>query len=96
MDEQREREWRLALIPLKVTWQATENELDHLRRLIVQSTEQRSTGTGRIESNDSTRPSAIINSFLFHGDVKQASNKALLNELEIQSIINVSECRLDE
>ena len=48
-----------------------------------------------IDQYDASRPSLIIDQFLYHVDVKHASNGALLEELNIQSIINMSDCQLN-
>lgn len=86
MDD-KERLWHSQVIPLKFTWQATANELLRLKELIE-------TRTSREE--DSLRPSMIIDGFLYHGDWKQASNKALLDELDVRCLINVSDLKLNE
>ncbi|CAF1033529.1 unnamed protein product [Adineta steineri] len=49
-----------------------------------------------IKQQDYTSPSMIIDDFLYHGDIKHAMNKILLEELGIQHIINASDCKLDQ
>ena len=76
-----------------MTWQPTTHEWNHLRQLVsIQKQRQLAI---EIDQYDSGRPSLIIDQFLYHGAVKHASNGALLEELNIQSIINMSDCQLN-
>ena len=38
----------------------------------------------------------VIDDFLYHGELKHASNKKLLIDLNIRHIINISDCELDQ
>lgn len=88
-----ERAWDLTILPLKFTWQPTTDELNYLRQLVsLRIQRQQAIET---EQYDSSRPSMIVDQFLFQGDVKHASNEGLLEELNIQSIVNMSDCQLD-
>ena len=82
------------VIPLKFTWQATAEELACLKELVDLRMEQRKSIVN--ECQDYSRPSMIIDSFLYHGDLKHASNSGLLDELHIQSILNISNSQLAE
>ena len=45
---------------------------------------------------DYTNPSVIMDDFLYHGNLKNAMNKTLLEELGIRRIVNVCEFPLEE
>jgi hypothetical protein len=89
-----DREWDTMLIPLKFTWQPTENELIYLKKLVCLRMKQREMIP--FKQQDYISPSAIIDSFLYHGDLKHAMNKTLLEELDIRRIINVCDCPLEQ
>lgn len=88
-----ERAWSLNILPLKFTWQPTTDELNYLRQLVL--IRMQCQLAIQTEQYDSSRPSMIIDQFLYQGDVKHASNEGLLEELNIQSIVNMNDCQLD-
>ncbi|UJR18024.1 hypothetical protein I4U23_004925 [Adineta vaga] len=87
-------EWNMMVIPLKFTWQPTENELNDLKKLVCLRMNQRELIS--IKQQDSTTPSVIIDDFLYHGDLKHAMNKTLLEVLGIRRIINVCDYPLEQ
>lgn len=87
------QEWNMMLIPLKFTWQPTEDELIYLKKLACHRMKQQQLIS--INQQDSIHPSTIIDDFLYHGDLKHAMNKALLEELNIHNIINVCDYPLE-
>lgn len=89
-----DRDWRLMVIPLKFTWQATEEELGSLKDLVCFRLQKCQSGS--MKEHDYTRPSLIIDGFLYHGDLKHVTNGSMLEELNIQCIVNVSDCQLPQ
>ncbi len=87
-----DREWDMMVIPLKFTWQPTEDELIYLKKLVCLRMKQRELIS--FKQQDYISPSVIIDGFLYHGDLKHAMNKTLLEELDIRRIINVCDCPL--
>ncbi|CAF1390621.1 unnamed protein product [Adineta steineri] len=92
--EMNDSDWNMMVIPLKFTWRPTETELIYLKELVNLRMNQQELIS--IKQQDYTSPSMIIDDFLYHGDIKHAMNKTLLEELGIQHIINVSDCKLDQ
>jgi len=86
-----ETDWNLMVIPLKFTWQPTNNELIYLKKLVDFQRMQ-----SKSEQLDNENPSVIIDNFLYHGNLKHAMNKTLLEQLNIEYIINISEYSLGE
>ncbi|CAM4829414.1 unnamed protein product [Rotaria magnacalcarata] len=89
-----DQQWNMMMIPLKFTWQPTENESIYLKKLVCFRMEQRELLPFTRE--DLISPSVIIDDFLYHGDLKHAMNKALLEELNIRCIINACDCPLGQ
>lgn len=89
-----DEEWNTMLIPLKFTWQPTENELIDLRNLVCLRMKQRELIS--LKNQDNSSPSIIIDDFLYHGDLKHAMNKKLLDKLNIRRIINICDYRLGQ
>ena len=89
-----DREWDMMLIPLKFTWQPTEDEFIYLKKLVGLRMKQRELIP--FKQQDYISPSIIIDGFLYHGDLKHAMNKTLLEELDIRRIINVCDCPLEQ
>ena len=87
-------EWNMMLIPLKFTWQPTQDELIYLKELVCLRMKQRELIP--FKQQDYINPSMIIDGFLYHGDMKHAMNKILLEELDIRRIINVCDCQLGQ
>ena len=86
------REQDIMLTPLIFTWQPTNDELIYLKKLVSARVEQRDLIPSK--QHDNIGPSVIIDGFLYHGDMKHAMNKRLLEELDIRRIINVCDCPL--
>ena len=89
-----DREWETMLIPLRFTWQPTADELIYLKKLVSLRMKHRELKLSK--DDDYTSPSVIIDDFLYHGDLKNALNKTLLEELGIRRIVNVCEFPLEE
>lgn len=87
-------EWSMMVIPLKFTWQPTQDELIYLKELVLLRMNQRELISSK--QQDYTSPSVIIDGFLYHGDLKHAMNKILLEELNIRRIINVCDFQLEQ
>jgi protein-tyrosine phosphatase len=66
---------------------ATSEEIDYLKHLYALKSKPRE--DTQIKRQGARKPSLIIDSFLYHGDLGHAQNMNLLNELGIQHIINV-------
>ena len=73
--------------------QATREEIEYLKILCALKSKPRDL---IIKPQGPRKPSTIIDGFLYHGDLGHAQNKALLNELGIQHIVNVCDCPLDK
>ena len=73
--------------------QATSEEIEYLKILCALKVRPKDPA---IKPQGPRKPSTIIDSFLYHGDLGHAQNKALLNELGIQHIVNVCDCPLDK
>ena len=84
----------MMVIPLKFTWGPTENELNNLRNIVSLRMAQRELIP--VDQEGDTKPSVIIDNFLYHGNVQHAMNTKLLEELNIRRIINVSDCKLNQ
>jgi protein-tyrosine phosphatase len=76
---------------LKESMEATNEELDCLRRLRELKSKQQAS---EIIYGTLDFPSMIIDNFLYHGDFDQARNMKLLKELNIRHIITVCEFKL--
>lgn len=87
-------EWNMMLIPLNFTWQPTQDESIYLRELVCLRMNQRALIPS--DQQECTSPSVIIDGFLYHGDLKHAMNKILLEELSIRRIINVCDFQLGQ
>ncbi|CAF4014369.1 unnamed protein product [Rotaria magnacalcarata] len=84
----------LTLDKLQHEMHVSENELAYLQQLVNLRSKKR-----QIQSPKDAgyaRPSVIIDNFLYHGELKHAENKYLLNGLNIGHIINVSDCPLQQ
>jgi hypothetical protein len=79
---------------LRKSFQATDDELNYLNRLLDRRNEKRRLGGSG--SHGYSFPSVVIDDFLYHGDLGHASNIGLLNQLNIRHIINVCDCPLDK
>ncbi|CAF4579029.1 unnamed protein product, partial [Rotaria magnacalcarata] len=76
----------LTLDKLQHEMHVSENELAYLQQLVNLRSKKR-----QIQSPKDAgyaRPSVIIDNFLYHGELKHAENKYLLNGLNIGHIIN--------
>jgi hypothetical protein len=73
--------------------QATSEEIEYLKTLCALKSKPRDPA---IKPQGPRKPSTIIDGFLYHGDLGHAKNKALLNELGIQHIVNVCDFPLDK
>ncbi|CAF1364332.1 unnamed protein product [Adineta ricciae] len=87
-------DWNTMVIPLKFIWRPTENELNSLRNLVSLRMAQRELIP--VEQKDDTKPSVIIDNFLYHGNLQHAMNTKLLEELNIRRIVNVCDCKLNQ
>ena len=77
---------------LKENLQATNEEIDYLKRLCSIKLNQKEFPKLQI----GRKPSMIIDDFLYHGDLGHALNVNLLKEIGIQHIINVCDFALDK
>jgi protein-tyrosine phosphatase len=87
-------QWNTMVIPLKFTWQPTNDELIYLKQIVCHRMKQRELTP--YKQQDNSNPSVIIDNFLYHGDLKHAMNKTLLKELDIRHIINVCDYSLEQ
>jgi len=72
---------------LKENLEATDDELDYLKRLHELKTRERTV-------ENVNHPSMIIDDFLYHGELSHARNIDLLRELNIRNIITVYNVKL--
>jgi len=73
---------------------ATDDELIYLQKILDLRTKKREPIS--FEYSGYGYPSLVIDNFLYHGDLGHASNFGLLKQLQIQHIINVCDCELDQ
>ncbi|CAF0843206.1 unnamed protein product [Adineta ricciae] len=79
---------------LRKSSKATDDELTYLKSILdLRIKKRQSTEIGRASYGF---PSVVIDNFLYHGDLGHASNIGLLNQLGIQHIINICDCKLDQ
>ena len=64
---------------------ATDDEIDRIKQLHDLKSNER-----RLSTTDGN-PSMIIDHFLYHGDYEHATNALILEELQIQHIISISD-----
>ncbi|CAF0933426.1 unnamed protein product [Adineta steineri] len=79
---------------LRKSLKATDDELTYLKSLL--DLRHKKCQLLESERNIYGFPSLVIDGFLYHGDFDHASNIRLLNELNIQHIIDVCDCRLEQ
>lgn len=72
---------------------ATREELESVKRLCALNLKPRGVPKKR---PDHRKPSTIIEGFLYHGNIEQAQNMDLLNQIGIRHILNVCDEQLDE
>ncbi|UJR07260.1 hypothetical protein I4U23_011548 [Adineta vaga] len=78
---------------LRKDLEATDDEIDYLKRLCSIKTKDR--GIPKKRPNNRL-PSTIIDGFLYHGDIGHAKNLTLLNEIGVKHILNVCDVELDK
>jgi hypothetical protein len=79
---------------LRRLFNATDDELVYLKRILDLRTKKRSPLPP--ERSGYGSPSIVIDDFLYHGDLYQASNISLLNSLDIRHIISVNDDSLQK
>ena len=79
---------------LRRVFHATDNELEYMKKILELRTKKRSplpphqSGYGY--------PSIVIDDFLYHGDLNQASNIGLLTKLDIRHIVSICDYSLEK
>ena len=84
----------LTLDTLQRDMEATDDELTYLQDLVNLRSKKRNLQLPKDAGYSS--PSVVIDDFLYHGELKHAMNKQLLTDLNIQHIVNVSDCPLEQ
>jgi len=73
---------------------ATDDELIYLEKILSLRMKKREALSQ--ECNGHAYPSVIIDNFLFHGDLRQASNLNILKRFNIQHIVNICDHELNQ